>query len=479
MKNKKEITALAPVVDQPSAEVVGNDTTATTPSVVAKFAISDDQIKQYEAEFMALTITDETDIVGYELVESKIGLMVSVRNKIDKARKEKNEDALAEQRRNNAEAKKLIEKVQAIEDKLNKEKKRIDNIKDAIALAAQQKLEGRIIEMRDLGMIYDLVDDSYYTPGELEPGQTRMFISIDQAKVYDDNAFDEMIALATVKVNEYNEKQKQFKAWQASQAAKQAEDDLLILRTDRINQMAALGIKWVDGKNGGFDGHYELTGTNLAPIFPEVVDKHTDEEFAAMLERCKVIIEESKYVVAVDEFAKEGAEPGTTTVINVEHKTDGTPVAVYTSRPAGVHVVGNSQFRDMSASVAENPLTPEECFSPPAATPDPVAAEGEAPQSDAAGGLNFLRSVRSRQPETSELKTDVMARDMSEFAKGGKPSTDPLEDEDRASLQAFLETIQELAVPPMRSFSGGLTEDILTMKFNDFKQFVADQLRSI
>lgn len=118
-----------------------------------------DEIKK---EYEGLTISGIDDLEGYEKVNTARKRVVKLRTGIEKIRTGLNEDALKYQRAVNDYAKKLAAKVAEIENPLEAEKLRIDNLKKEREEEEARKIEERRIQrarlLADHGMLFDGVN---------------------------------------------------------------------------------------------------------------------------------------------------------------------------------------------------------------------------------------------------------------------------------------------------------------------------------
>ena len=88
----------------------------------------EEKLKEFEAKYLTIKIKDEFDKEGYAAADNARKEVKKARISVDKIRKELNEDALKWQKTVNAKAKELTVRIEVVENHLEAEIARIDNI---------------------------------------------------------------------------------------------------------------------------------------------------------------------------------------------------------------------------------------------------------------------------------------------------------------------------------------------------------------
>ena len=102
------------------------------------FNVTDAVIAKWEEEFLTLKVSGPTDEKGYEAVHAARMTIKAKRVEVDKLRVEMNAEALAHQRKVNAEAKRITGKLTPIEDHLEKQEKVVTEEKERQRKAAEE-----------------------------------------------------------------------------------------------------------------------------------------------------------------------------------------------------------------------------------------------------------------------------------------------------------------------------------------------------
>lgn len=121
----------------------------TTKDEVKLFDLTEAAIAELDKRFSGLTIRDIDDKEGYKVVREARLIMKGYRVDVDKRRKELNEEALAHQKRINAEAKKITDKLVPIETYLSNQEEAYENKLAEIKRAEQAKIEAKKQERTD------------------------------------------------------------------------------------------------------------------------------------------------------------------------------------------------------------------------------------------------------------------------------------------------------------------------------------------
>lgn len=136
-------------------------------SEISKFSLRDAKIQELKDQYGALTIKDQDDKEGYEAVRVALGIVKGARTGFENKRKELKSDYLKIGTAIDNEAKRLTILIKPLEDALQKEKDRIDDIKEAAKLQKereeQEKINKRINELIQTGMVFD---GTMYSIGE-------------------------------------------------------------------------------------------------------------------------------------------------------------------------------------------------------------------------------------------------------------------------------------------------------------------------
>lgn len=134
---------------------------------IQKFDIPRAWISQKKEEYKDLKIADESDKAGYKKVEAAWQEVRTKRIATEKKREEIKAGYLLIGKKIDGEAKDLVSLLKEVEDPLNNELERIDNLKKEAAAElerqAQKKLQDRVTELLENGMGFS---GSYYTIGE-------------------------------------------------------------------------------------------------------------------------------------------------------------------------------------------------------------------------------------------------------------------------------------------------------------------------
>lgn len=116
------------------------------------------KIAEYKNKFVALTVVDENDKVGYATVKAGISEIRSIRSRVEETRKELKKDPLELGRKIDSTAKNIVDELLPIEEKLKEQIERIDAIKEKQReekqLALEKKFNERIGLLLKNGMTF-------------------------------------------------------------------------------------------------------------------------------------------------------------------------------------------------------------------------------------------------------------------------------------------------------------------------------------
>ena len=226
--------------------------------------MTEKSLSKLAKECSAIKINGIDDKAGYKLAKEKRAFVVKQRTKLEARRKGLVENAIKFQRDINAEAKKYTEILRSIEDPLDSEIKRIDEMKEAekkaAELAKEKSANERINKLIDEGLQFT---GEYYTIGDIS-------ISVVDVRSMSEETFNTLFE----KVKETADKIK--KAQEEAQQAAQLEK----LRHSRSMELLKSGFNFNPETSCYLVGdHSTVNESNLAEI--------TEDEYIQLLESGK------------------------------------------------------------------------------------------------------------------------------------------------------------------------------------------------
>lgn len=194
---------------------------------IIAYSIPELAIQLMEEEFLPMTVQGAEDKKGFDLVHKCRMITKDQRLFVEKARVRMKAPALEFGRKVDEGAKKLINRLEAIEDHLGKQEKAYtderERIAEAKAEAERQRYQGRVLQLKDWGFKFDDVLDTYQL-GE-------MIINKDDIRDLSDDDYAPTIELA----------KKAVEAEQQRLADEKLKDERA---ADRIKQLRAWGFVW-------------------------------------------------------------------------------------------------------------------------------------------------------------------------------------------------------------------------------------------
>jgi len=170
-----------------------------------KFNLTNAAISELNESYKDLTITSLDDKTGYAQVKNARMFVKNLRVDIDKRRKELTADALKFQRAINNEAKRIIDLIQPLEDRLQSKEKWYElehaNIKAEAAIKLEKKIMGRVTKLLATEAGYDGVAFTWLF--------LDMPLMMDSVRNLSDQDFDELLAKITCDFLAFDERRKQ------------------------------------------------------------------------------------------------------------------------------------------------------------------------------------------------------------------------------------------------------------------------------
>lgn len=165
-----------------------------TPKDLEHLTDLEKEIEGYRKEYSALSIVDENDKDGYELVRKAIGVLRPKRTGLEAERKSVVKPYNDTVSFINSKYKEVVETIESIEKPLKEKKESIDNIveqkKEAERLAAEQKINERVNDLINNGATFD---GQYYSIKNDELGIAETSIGVVDIRTMSDELFKNLL----------------------------------------------------------------------------------------------------------------------------------------------------------------------------------------------------------------------------------------------------------------------------------------------
>ncbi len=187
MQDTHEISEALP------AEVTTDQATTPTALAIVNYGVSEADIDKWKAEYMALTVNGLDDVEGLALVIKAKNVLIRTRNQIEKKRETINKPLLNRKKANDTEAKRLTALIAPIERHLYLQEKAIEEQKEALLRAQEERTLERTIRLKTIDMHYDPMRELY------ESRNGDVTISMSEVREMDEVTFDNFFAEADQK----------------------------------------------------------------------------------------------------------------------------------------------------------------------------------------------------------------------------------------------------------------------------------------